>query len=166
MSYTEMYVVRSSGEVESAWTFSNAFQGAIFVWERLCEQYRIGGSRLGGRYEALWARTNELAPDDRWVLASTYDRVIIPRESLPRLIEAFERFLTRHSTPNLERQLTALRVMLVEPDVIGVCYNQTSVNAGAWQVPDPEDEGNLIPYNINRDKGHWFLTEDSFGDAR
>jgi hypothetical protein len=162
MSSCEIYVVRPNGNVEHYANARNAFGGAMHIWMTLAEKYKIQISFMD--FQPLWDKTNEMEERDRWVIASTYDRVIVMREWMPTLIEHLASFIEEYPTNTLKMVWASLQDVILDDEGIGVCFNQTSVNADAWQglpVSDDED-AERVPYNIYKQSDHWFLSPEQF----
>jgi len=198
MSYTEMYKVDREGNVRHAAEFHNASHGAWLVWKQLCERYLPGKDLVmsliklddGGMQEVwdLW-KNPAVSLTHRIVMASTFDRVMVRCENLPRLIEAIEEYVNDFDRPHLiqpselivypanappppfpdrealptttlSAQARKLRELAQDDGVAAVCWNQTSVNCNPWWVYNGDDEEDEgRPYNINVDENHWFLFE-------
>ena len=183
MSSTELYKILMNGDVVFHARFGNSNRGSSLVWGNMGERYLGDGHYLSHcgfcrdpKYneETFWNLIGQkkIPVEERIVLASTYDFVIVKKENLPRLIEAMRYYGTAYRDPgHIPQQADALRELLSE-DILGVCWNQTSINCDVWEYQyeydgygdEKGDTGR--PFNIYVDdhcgKKHWFL----FGDDR
>lgn len=164
MSYTEMFKVSESGIVEEVAEFNNAFRGTVLVWDNMATEYldeSVGWLMAYDAMDQVWdlAKRQDVLIAHRIVLMSTFDRVMVRRENLDRLIDAIETYAETFDPGTLLLQVTKLRELRNDRDCQAVCWNQTSVNADVWWVyidgEDEEEEGR--PYDVTQDTGHWFL---------
>lgn len=166
MSYTTIYKVPEKGEIENYAEFKNSHRGAFNVWTEMARRY-LGMEMLpmfrDGGMRPIWdlARNPEIPENDRIVMMSTFDRVMVKREDLPRLIEAFRDFGSRFEPGSLLEQAKALEKLVSDSTCYAVCWNQTSVNSDHWQIgegdPEVEDDYKLRMYDISKDTDHWFM---------
>lgn len=183
MSYSELFVVDESGNVRPVCEFRNANRGAMLWWDWIAVKYGITDApfRLltsgDEAMERLWALASapevDVDPDIRIVLATTFDRVVVKRSDLGRVVRAFENFASaiRHPVgssikddpgdpghaPEMARAL-ALIEAVAAPGLRGVCWNQMSVCQPFWWVyPDEEHEEEGKAYNVDSGSGHWWL---------
>jgi len=167
MSYTEMFKVPEVGPVENVAEFKNAFRGAWMVWEQMTKRYLHSDgaiAMLRGEMQATWDlwKDKSIPLDHRIVLAMTFDKVMVRRENLGRLIEAIESYAKAFDPGHLLLQAQKLRELVRDSTVYAVCWNQTSVNCDSWWIyEDSEDEDESgRPYDISKDADHWFLFDD------
>lgn len=173
MSYATMYRMPVKGELEEVKDYGNAFGGAMRIWEPLFKKW-INTARglmvtlMSGDRE-FWdlAKDERLPESDRIVLASTYDKAVVPSEMLGRFVEALREFDTRHPAGTMVSHVRAwaydIEAMISEgmEGFIGICFNQTSVTE-TWTVFDEDDEdGEERLYDASRDEGHWFITDSA-----
>ena len=116
--------------------------------------------------EAIWnLQSNESVPmHERIVLGTTFDNVLVRKENLPEVIEAFRKFageLLENET-SIPEQIKVLERMLADDNCIAVGWNQTSVNADTWTTKGDYDEENdeSIPYNCLTMDQHWWLFKE------
>ena len=169
MSYTEIYGIKNNGEVAFVNETKNAWRGAMHVWNRLCEKYEIKGAMFGG-FQELWkmANTGALADFENTVLKSTFDNVVVKKEEIPMLLEAFREYDKHFPESSLVEQAEIIENEILNDDeFMGVCWNQTSVNRNPWLIEtepteddeeEEEDDSESAPYNILSGEKHWFLT--------
>lgn len=159
MSYTEIYGIKKNGDVVFVDETDNAFRGAMHVWNRLCDKYNIPGGMFGG-FQDLWkkADTGFLSDAENTVLKSTFDNVVVKKEDIPMLLEAFKEYDEQFPNSSLLAQAHIIKKeILQDDDMIGVCWNQTSVNSNPWTEYDDEADES-IPYNVLEGNRHWSLT--------
>lgn len=108
----------------------------------------------------------DLIKDDRITeyekicMKSTFDNVLVKKENLPKLIEAFRNFEGQSSLP--EQADLILEELKIDDTFLAIGWNQTSVNGDNWEnFGDYNEETELYePYNINTMDRHWFLFDD------
>lgn len=180
MSYTEIYAFEKDGNACFYSEVRNAWRGAMAIWRTLEEKYLLSlpfpsGWSLVNRDRNYYSRTTatitdadamkeiwDLAKDERLseneriVLKTTFDYVVVKKEDLPKVIDAFNDF---EGETSLKEQAEILVKMFNDDDVIAVGWNQTSVNGDTWGNFGGYDEEKYedIPYNILTMDKHWFL---------
>jgi len=159
MSYTEIYGVKNNGEVVFVGEVENAWRGAMFVWKQLADKYEVGGDLFGGFHE-LWAMadTGRLVDYENMVMKSTFDNVVVKREDLARLIMSFRKY--GELNPNssfLEQAKIIEEEILKDGNMVGVCWNQISVNENPWCNGFDEEADEYIPYNTTKQNKHWYM---------
>ncbi|WP_028983311.1 hypothetical protein [Sporolactobacillus terrae] len=160
MSCTEIYGVKSNGEVTFIDETENSWRGGMHVWTKLCEKYGIRGGMFGG-FEKLWkmADTGKLLEFENVVLKSTFDNVVAKKEELPILLAAFREYDKQFPNSSLVEQCEIIEKEILKNDeMIAVCWNQTSVNSNPWIEDYNEETDEEIPYNLTTGNKHWFLT--------
>ncbi len=160
MSYTEIYGVKNTGEVIFVDEIKNSWRGAMHVWTNLSEKYGIQGGMFDG-FQQLWklADTETLDDFENTVLKSTFDNVVVKKEFIPILLDAFREYENQYPNSSLSEQAEIIEKEILEDDeMIAVCWNQTSVNRNPWREGYDEDKDEEIPYNILKGNRHWFLT--------
>ena len=115
--------------------------------------------------------SGKLSRNERVVLVSTFDNVVVEQSFLPRVIEALRTFTDEHNE-NLVAQASLLEKALNDPEIWGIAWNQSSMHSDRWDSYIPykkgehddwdeeyaNDEGICHfrePYNMNRDNVHW-----------
>lgn len=186
MSYTEIFKFKKDGNSELVGETKNAFRSAMFVWRFLEKKYL-------SPYHPAWARvlpspnpdgytrtsdldaireiwdlgeSEKLTAEEKIILLSTFDDVIVMREDIPKIISSFRTFDPLSSLPEQAEIIEDLYNN--DPDMIAIAWNQTSVNGQAWKEWDTSnDEGEnedtddqLIPYNIFTNTKHWNLFDN------
>lgn len=171
MSYTEITGFDTKGVGCSIDTFEirNAFRGAMAIWTILEKKYlpeyipeyaktlsketRIklfpdGFSRMIGindddSIKELWelSYNKKVLIEDRIVLMSTFDKVLVKKKNFNKLVEAFERF---EGETSLKEQSEIIKNL--EEYITAIGFNQTSVCCNRW-----------YGYNFNKNNDHWWL---------
>lgn len=176
MSYTTLYSVPEKGSIESIHEFSNASGSAMYIWNQLYQKYLpqvvyfLGDDKT---MDALWKLIDDkkLKPFERICLGFTFDRVMVKRENISKLISAFKDFHAEakinfpQNVCHLPDQIKELELLEMNEDIYAVCWCQTSVASDVWYVPEGEckecghesEEQRL--WDISLDKGHFFLFE-------
>lgn len=182
MSQMEVYVVKPDGDVVFHSGIKNAFLGAFFIWQKLCDRYGFyqadpidwrdgitgfhAGRAILDEFRKLFRHMPEMSSTDFLIMESTCDGAIVPRDLMPRLAEALREFAGVYSGGN-QLLLADLIDVLYTEDIRGMAFCQTSVAQCSWALSiDPSDEGSgERSLNIDRDKltstgqKHWFIEE-------
>jgi len=164
VSYTEIYAVRPNGDIEDYGETHNAWLGAMHIWTKLGEKYHIRGEHPFD-FSRLWKSSSVMNEADQWVMAGTFDKVIIPKEQLAIYVQHLRSFATEYPTSNLTEQIAILERAINDDAVQGICFNQTSVNSNPWWIYDESNDDEGKPYNINQDTKHWFLTPETLKEV-
>lgn len=92
---------------------------------------------------------------DKIVLGTTFDKVVVKTEDVPRVIRAFNEF---GGETSLSEQAQILQSILDAGGHIAVAWNQTSVSISIWECFKYDEENDeSIPYNLKNNEEHWFL---------
>ena len=160
MSNTEIYGVKNDGEIVFVDETQNSWRGVMHVWSNLGEEYGVPGGPFTG-FDGLWKKANKghLSALDNLMVLATFDNVVVKKETLPVLLDAWKKYDERFPNSSLMEQAKIIEEQVLNnTDLIGICWNQTSVNSNPWEDYDEElDED--IPYNILEGDRHWFLAE-------
>lgn len=160
MSSTEIYGVKSNGDVILVGDTENAFRGAMHIWSNLSKKYNIEGSMLGG-FQKLWKKvdTEFLTSNESLILKSTFDNVIIKKQNIPLLIEAFKEYDKEFPYSSLLEQIEIIEdEILNDENIIALCWNQTTVNSSPWISYNEKDEE--VYYNVLTDDKHWYSDDE------
>lgn len=105
-------------------------------------------------FKAIWAlHDNPDVPRAyRIVLMSTFDNVILEKEHFEDFEKAVYEYARRFACGQLLDQARVISG-LKKRKIIGVCWNQTSVNADAWYV-------NGHRANVLKDGVGWYMFKD------
>ena len=173
MSYTEIYTFNKEGNAEMTGEVKNAFRGAMAVWSEIDKKYlppfkpcwaeagkiySRASDFIGGGLREVWDLFDnpKLSESDKIVLGTTFDDVIVMRDDVPKVLEAFKAF--EGNTSLLEQAEEIKRVLNEDNDVIAIAWNQTSVNGDAWETSTmDENQEYYLPYNILTGTEHWDL---------
>lgn len=160
MSYTEMYgIPQEGGELVHLQDCKNSWRGAMWIWNNLSKKYLGRDFNLmeAGDSEVwnLW-KDSKLSDSEYYSLMSTFDGMLVHNEMMLVVADALEQF--DPGTENLKLQAQTLR-QAKKDGMMAVCWNQTSVCADTWRVPDPEsDEGDrMFNIDIDKDYKHQFM---------
>ncbi len=159
MSSTELYRVSSDGDVKWHCNFSNSWRGAILIWGNMAKRYlnKEIGSMMCGNMDDLWKLNKRLdiPSAHRVVLMSTYDKCVVHRERIPRLIQAYDDYYVEGwDMGNIPAFSFELGKLFLDRNCTAICWNQTSVCASPWEYHDNDE---AIQYNIFTGADHWFL---------
>jgi hypothetical protein len=163
MSYTTLYYITPSGRVVDHAEFRNSWRSAHMVWSNLYKVYlperiektkkEMGfephGPVTDDDYKALWPlwKQNDIPKYNRAVLASTFDRVILEKEKFQQFFDDVLEYADQFAAGTLIKQAQKI-LELRKKNIIGVCWNQSSVSEGCWYA------GNINKVN------HWFLYKE------
>lgn len=176
MSYTEI-VAFKNGKACDVKEIQNAWRGAMSVWMLMDESHlppyyaswdpakkvsRASAMMDPNAMKQVWElANNENVPiDERLVMGTTFDKALVKRENLTRLIEAFKNFdKTYPDKSSMLEQSEILESFLEDEEIDVVGWNQTSVSENPWFTWN-EDKEEYVPYDINTMEEHWFLMDD------
>lgn len=166
MSYTTIYRVPEQGHLTILGEAHNSWHSAPYIWEALHNEYLYTEPepepyQHHWQWRSSWKLSNQedIPIPYRITLMTTFDRVMVKRENIPEVIDAFANFSKRFPyANNLGDQINILHKGLDDNTLFAVCWRQTSVT-DAWQILDKElDEYRY--YDLARDTGHWFMFRD------
>ena len=109
---------------------------------------------------------NEAVPmNDRIVLGTTFDQVLIRRDEIGKVIRAFRSFAGK---TNLKEQADILNEIMKNEEISAVGWNQTSVNADTWMTGGGLSDNNegCLPYNYQKQDDHWWLFDELEGNDK
>lgn len=101
-----------------------------------------------------------IEPIDRIVLGTTLDYVLVRRDEIGKVIDAFRHF---SGETNLKEQADILSEIMKDENISAVGWNQTSVCADTWMNAGPFEEGEHKPYNYLEQDDHWWLFDELEG---
>lgn len=180
MSYTEIYKFKKDGNAECFAEVKNAFRGAMAIWTNVekrylpkyiptwamgdtSKEYSRTSDFMGGGLKEVWALfdTDKISETDKIVLGSSFDNVVVMKDDLPKLIEAFRNF---QGETSLKEQADLIEnAFKNDDDLLAIAWNQTSVNGDAWQSDETglDEYGDEIylTYNLLKHDKHWNLFE-------
>jgi len=187
MSCTEIYKFDENGNAKDLADIKNAFRGAMAIWDFLESKYlpplpkpdwmpqstynERGYSRTFPSFTSddkdegikeIWSlwKNSDVSRVDKICLGSTFDNVVVLKENIPELIDAFNNF---EGQTSLKEQASEIQKALDKGNITGIAWNQTSVCSAKWlsyENIDNSDESDYLPYNINIHKDHWNLFEE------
>ena len=100
--------------------------------------------------------------DDRIVLGTTFDNVLVRRCEIGKVIDAFRNF---DGETSLNDQADILEKIMEDENISAIGWNQTSVNADTWMnigITGENDE-ECCPYNYQEQDDHWWLFDELEG---
>jgi hypothetical protein len=185
MSYTEIFGFGSDGKVKSSCDIGNSWRGAMAVWMILEKKYlpslpKPDWARVCNEPDQYWSRTGsvsfdeskphpmkpiwDLADDKRLsfgeqiVLCCTFDNVLIKRNDFKKVIDSFKEF---EGETSLKEQAKAIELLLEDPDIQAVGFNQTSVNGDNWSnIGGYDKDDECLSYNFLTMDKHWWLFDE------
>lgn len=98
--------------------------------------------------------------NDRIVLGTTLDYVLVRRSEIGKVIDAFRNF---DGGTNLNEQADILSKIMQDESISAVGWNQTSVNADTWMNAGPYEQDERQPYNYLIQDNHWWLFDELEG---
>lgn len=163
------------GEVRNSW------RGAMAIWtiledkylpkfipewaksleEKDYSDYSRSYSGNDNDMKQIWDLSNsdKLTFNEKIVLCSTFDNVLVRVESIDKVLKAFREFDDKTS---LKEQANIIEKALKEnQDIIAIGWNQTSVCEDKWVFKNYDEEKNeWFGYNLEENKDHWFLFDE------
>lgn len=126
-------------------------------------------SRIGpgtcNAIEEIWALADNpsVSRHERIVLFTTFDNILVRKENIPQVIDAFRQF---EGETTLEIQANILERLMDRNDFIAVGWNQSSVNSDSWGSRGGYDEEHQkeIPYNCLTMQQHEWLFDELFDE--
>lgn len=110
----------------------NAWLGGYSIWKFLCEKYLKKPFVLKDVNE-VWrlSDSKDITGEERIVLFSTFDRMIVRKSELPILIDALLKFEAQET--NLEKQAVELKeIHENNKDIEFVGFHQNSISCDMW----------------------------------
>jgi len=172
MSYTTLYKVPESGEIQTYKEYGNAFRSAWLVWDTMSKLYlkkdavefMLKGDHAMQPVWDLW-KDPSVPESHRIVMASTFDKVMVRRENLERLASAYDAYSRAvEDAGHIEAMASDLRELARDETCFAVCWCQTSVSADTWMTPVTceccGETTDSRMYDVSRDEGHWFLFDE------
>jgi hypothetical protein len=188
MSYTEIYKFNENGDAEFFENVPNAWRGAMQVWRSIEKKYlpplpqpswmddenyekrgyyryQVSPDKDQHPLKPVWDlfKDERLTREERIVLGTTFDNIIVMKHNIPEVINAFEKFddivkdeTSTEGDTSLKEQAAILKNALADNNLIAVAWNQMSIVESKW-TPSDDDEK---PYNIINDMEHFDLFED------
>lgn len=135
MSRTELYVVKKNGDVIHHKDFHNSHRGALKCWMTIAKHYLklkgLGFTKMmmdDTEMNKVWnlANNKSVLWNDRVVLASTFDNIVVKKKNIPKLIESFKDYCKRYDGGNFADQIQEFE-SLKKKKIHGICWNQTSI---------------------------------------
>lgn len=171
MSITTMYGITKDGLVsKTLGEYQNSWLGSFTIWNIAAKRYtKLDGFSCGindkemEKFWDCWKNSNML----EWfkiVILTTYDNVWVRRENWDRLITALLLFANNYSSGTrcfeYVNTLNETRCSLSHNDVMGCCWQGTSVADDLWYDENDYDPDQPQPYNLNTGTKHWELFDD------
>jgi len=182
MSRTELYIIDEKGDVRFKDGFRNSYRGAVMIWSQLVEAHIFKTNKLRcslialpcfddsglGKYQFLLgdiAYDKNIPIEDRIILVGTFDHCIVKRENIPKYLDALEKYMIKYDCGNLDDQYKAIKQIYDDAkykNIVGICWNQTSVSCGVWSAPwDKEKEEHIAKtHNIYQHKHYSLETKE------
>lgn len=162
MSYTEIYGFDKKGNAFFYDEVHNSWLGAIAIWKKLSEKY-LPEYNFVFNMKPVWDLFTKdyVSIVDKICLGTTFDKVLVKKENIPKVIKAFLEF---DGETSLKNQADILQKMYENDNCIAVGWNQTSVNSAFWFVGYDDEKDEKIPYNIFSMKEHWWLFDNLEGN--
>lgn len=150
MSYMEIVKLRDDKTFESAGQVQNASKHQQVVWNYFAKKFlgwdffNVHSSLV--EQQKLWDlfEDERLTINERIVLGSTYDYVLVKKEHIPLVIDAFKTF---ENESNLLEQV----------DILVSAFNDDNCVAIGWQSSITDIWDN---YDIYTEKKHWSLLDE------
>jgi hypothetical protein len=148
MSCTELYYITTKKRVYLGAEFHNSHRGAAFVWSNLWKEFckdRIEEIKRTQGWECtlpmsendnklVWKlyERSDIPEYIRAILGSTFDDVILEAKHFQRFYDDVLKYAENFAAGTLIQQAQYIILKLSRRNIIGVCWNQTSVNADGY----------------------------------
>lgn len=134
MSYIEIFAFDKDGNSESYAEVRNAWGGSMAIWNVLGEKYCGHGASMFdlSKMKEIWnlVDNTKVPMNERIVLFTTLDKVLVKKEDLPKVIDAFRDF---DGNDSLKEQADILEDIYNSCDeYIAVGWHQNSVSCEQW----------------------------------
>ena len=150
MSYVEIFKFDKNGNPQSIAKIKNSWRGAMAVWNILGKKY-CGHSASPFDLSAMkriWnlADDEHVPMDERIVLCTTFDKCLIRKNDIPRVVSAFRIF---EGEASLKEQADVLEELITDNNCIAVGWHQNSTSCEQW-----------FSYNCLEQSDHYYLFDD------
>lgn len=119
------------------------------------------GPGTGNAMEEIWNLVDNprIPLHERIVLFTTLDDILVKKENIPQVIDAFRKF---EGETTLNIQANVLEHLMARNDFIAVGWNQNSVNTNSWECRGGYDKqtNKELPYNCLSMQQHQWLFEE------
>lgn len=129
MSYTEIIMFDKNGNPHSSGRVQNASQGSYSIWNLLTNKYlnRNFNNIDSKQEQETWNlfQDSRLTDTEKIVLGSTFDYVLINKEDINKVVDAYKKFCKEFSTSerfqlSLDKQSVILEKLESDEDCIAV----------------------------------------------
>lgn len=112
-----------------------------------------------GSIQEIWNLVDDtsISVNERIVLMTTFDKVLVKKENLQQVINAFNSFPNKDTS--LKQQAQILQTLLNDNNCIAVGWNQNSVCADNWTNFNKVDD-TIKPYNCLKQDEHCWLFDE------
>ena len=179
MSYTTMLTVMKSGALRPKHEYKNSHRSAPIIWNFLYDKYIPHGPYAymfsDTESKKLWAlaKDERLAEHEKIALVLTFEELILKKKNFLRVVDALRKIevdciaamKNKHGdeagdSTHLTTIANDLEALQNDKTVQGVAFIWTSVCGDCWESPRQDEKSNrYTPYNIKKDKKHWFMFE-------
>jgi hypothetical protein len=125
------------------------------------DKYSRTSDFMGGSIKEIWDLYNDerISETDKFILGTTFDKVIVLREDIPKLVKYMREFDGESSIG--EQADIIENAYNNDDDLEAIGWNQTSVNGNPWESDETyvNDDGyeDYKPYNFLTGTKHWVL---------
>lgn len=172
MSYTELKIAESNGDVVGFKEYRNSHGGASYAWSSLCQKH-FGDSVLWLFDGDIWEKFDKLnfPPHIKAVLYFSYDYAFVKKEHLQQFVSDIRQFIAEY--PPEENRICHLLTWaddierdIIGTDALGVCLYATSVGEDFWEATEVKEccseccDCEWKPYNINLESKHFSIYDE------
>lgn len=152
MPNTQIFVANLRGWVHPYADIANHLEGGFHIWQVMSNVY-LGHDithidQTKEVFELVYA-ADRVPYSQRLALGATLDKVVVFKDNLSTYINALISFTALYPTGNLRAQIRSLEAVERSPDVLGVCWNQTSQIKNAWRLS--KNGNKMQKWNLLRD---------------
>lgn len=134
------------------------------TYEQVCKRIHYEPSRVtdicnSKAMREIWDLfySKEVSLIDCICLGTTFDYVLVRRENIGKVIDAFLHF---ESNTSLLEQAEILQKILLNQDCVAVGWYNSNSAGNSWETSGFEKDGKNTPYNCTTQKDHWWLFDE------
>lgn len=180
MSTATLKIINPNGDVVDYKEYKNAWGFQPYVWDAIYDKYFKDPTYPYDSWMSLINRDNPERTKKFWhmvydknfpiwtrrVVAWTYDNAILEADQVEIMSDYLKEFKKTYDMKERICHLLNIAddITNYKDECFGFCWHGTSVCEDPWivysNVKDDEEDQQDRPYNINKDKKHWFIFKE------